>query len=66
MLVLSRREGEQIKIGRGITVSVLKLSGGRVKIGVDAPPDVVVMRQELRERLAGEELAGRCAELVGA
>lgn len=49
MLVLSRKSGESIEIGDGVTITVLKIGAGRVKIGVTAPADVEVARGELRE-----------------
>lgn len=47
MLTLSRKEGERIIIGNGITIEVVKILGNRVKIGVRAPSDVVILREEL-------------------
>ena len=44
MLVLSRKLGEQIRIGMGIEITVLKIHGGRVQIGVQAPREVPVRR----------------------
>ena len=44
MLVLSRKLGEQIRIGSGIEITVLKIHGGRVQIGVQAPREVPVRR----------------------
>ena len=58
MLVLSRRRGEVITIGNGITVTVLAVQGARVKIGIAAPADVPVHREELCERI------GRCRPAV--
>jgi carbon storage regulator len=49
MLVLSRKQGEQIKIGEGITVTVLGVRGGVIKIGIDAPPHLRILRGELVE-----------------
>jgi len=51
MLVLSRKHGETITIGNGITVTVLAVQGERVKIGVSAPAEVPVHREELCRRL---------------
>jgi carbon storage regulator len=48
MLVLSRKAGESIEIGGGITITVLHVGSGRVKIGVSAPASVAVQRGELR------------------
>lgn len=49
MLVLSRKLGEEIVIDGQIKVTVLKVQGGRVRIGIDAPESVRVLRKELRE-----------------
>ena len=49
MLVLSRKHGEQIKIGGGITVTVLGVRGGVVKLGIEAPPHLRILRGELVE-----------------
>ena len=51
MLVLSRKRGETITIGNGVTVTVLSIQGDRVKIGVVAPVEVPVHRQEIHERI---------------
>ena len=50
MLVLTRKEGEQIHIGDDIIVTVLEIQNDRVKLGIDAPKDVLVIRKELAER----------------
>jgi carbon storage regulator len=47
MLVLARKESEQIVIGEGIVLTVLRIEHGRVRIGIEAPPDVHVVRDEL-------------------
>jgi carbon storage regulator len=47
MLVLSRRANEQICIGESITVTVLSVKGGRVRLGIQAPQDVDINRQEI-------------------
>lgn len=49
MLVLSRRPGEQIMIGSNIVLEVLELSGGRVRLGISAPNEVRIVREELLE-----------------
>ncbi len=48
MLVLSRKVGETIVIGEGITVRVTRISGTRVTLGVEAPTDVRIVRGELK------------------
>ena len=50
MLLLSSRTGETIQIGDDITVTVLQVNGNQVSIGITAPDDVKVMREELLER----------------
>ncbi len=47
MLVLSRREGESIVIGNDIVVTVLEVRAGQIRIGIDAPRDLQVHRQEI-------------------
>jgi carbon storage regulator len=49
MLVLSRKVGEEIRIDGQIKVRIVKISGNRVRIGIDAPDDVQIVRQELNE-----------------
>lgn len=47
MLVLSRKAGEQVKIGDDVTVTLTKISGNRVAIGIEAPREVDICRGEL-------------------
>ncbi len=49
MLVLSRRVGERILIGENISVTVVRIAGGAVRLGIEAPGDLSIMRDELRE-----------------
>jgi len=46
MLILSRRASEKLTIGNDVTVTVCKVKDGEVKLGIDAPADVVVMRED--------------------
>jgi len=46
MLILSRKPGEQLIVGENIVVTVTKVRGGRVQIGIDAPDDVRIRRGE--------------------
>jgi carbon storage regulator len=50
MLVLSRRTGEQLIIGEGITITILKVCGEQIRIGIEAPPAVQIRRGELPPR----------------
>ena len=54
MLVLSRRERERIRLGDEIVVTVVRLDGDRVRLGIDAPPDVIVLRDELESGVAAQ------------
>ena len=55
MLILTRRQGEALRIGDNITVTVAGIKGEQVKLGIDAPPEVNVARSELRESGAPAE-----------
>ena len=48
MLVLSRKPGEKVIIGNGITITILETKGNRVRLAIDAPDDVRILRAELR------------------
>ena len=50
MLVLTRRLYETLMIGDNVTVTVLDIQGGRVRLGVNAPRDIVVNREEICEK----------------
>jgi carbon storage regulator len=54
MLVLTRRMGETIRIGPHIVVTILGVNGAHVRIGVEAPRDVEVHREEVFERIKHE------------
>jgi carbon storage regulator len=47
MLVLSRKETERIKLGDSIVVTVVRVAGDKVRLGIEAPPDILVLRDEL-------------------
>ncbi|MEK6806410.1 MAG: carbon storage regulator CsrA [Pseudomonadota bacterium] len=57
MLILTRRVGETIVIGDQIVVSVLGLKGNQVRIGIKAPKDVAVHREEVAGRIQADEAA---------
>ncbi len=51
MLILTRKLEEEIKIGSGITIKVLSISDNTVKIGIDAPSNIQIVRTELYEKV---------------
>jgi len=61
MLILTRRVGETINIGDDVTVTVLGVKGNQVRIGVVAPRDTAVDRQEIAERKRLEKARGHRA-----
>ena len=57
MLILTRRVGEKLVIGDNVTVAVLSVKGNQVRIGIDAPRDVSVNREEIYQRIVKEQKA---------
>ncbi|MCI5606975.1 MAG: carbon storage regulator CsrA [Treponema sp.] len=57
MLILSRKIDEKIKIGNDITITLIDVKGDQVKIGVEAPRDVKVFRQEVFDAIQSENKA---------
>ena len=58
MLVLTRKPGQSIIIGDGIEVQVLSVAGEKVRLGITAPKDVGIYRNEVHERIAQEGPSG--------
>jgi len=52
MLVLSRKESQRIRLGDAIVLTIVKISGDKVRVGIEAPSDVLVLRDELEPRTA--------------
>jgi carbon storage regulator len=62
MLILTRRAGETIMVGGDITITVLGVKGNHVRIGINAPKDVAVHREEIYERIQSEQASEGAAE----
>lgn len=63
MLILTRRIGESLMIGDEVTITVLGVKGNQVRIGVNAPKDVSVHREEIYQRIQKEKVANLEAAL---
>ncbi len=59
MLILSRRSGESFMIGDNVRVTVLNARGNQVRIGIDAPKDTTVHREEIYQRMVQERGEGQ-------
>ncbi len=58
MLILTRRVGETLMVGDDVTITVLGVKGNQVRIGINAPKDVPVHREEIYLRIKDEEQSG--------
>ena len=63
MLILTRRVGETLMIGDSVTVTILGVKGNQVRVGITAPKDVAVHREEIFQRIGKESAPG--ADLPG-
>ena len=62
MLILTRRIGETLMIGDDITVTVLGVKGNQVRVGVNAPKDVAVHREEIYDKISKEQTPAGSAD----
>jgi len=54
MLVLSRKQTERVRLGESIVLTIVRLSGDKVRVGIEAPAEVVVLRSELKPEHHGK------------
>jgi carbon storage regulator len=60
MLVLSRKQSQRIRLGESIVITVVRVAGDKVRLGIDAPRDMLVLRDELEPH---DVSPGGCGEL---
>lgn len=60
MLILTRKTGEALRISDDVTITVLDIKGNHVRIGINAPKDIIVNREEIHQRIELEEANGNC------
>jgi carbon storage regulator len=58
MLVLTRKVGQRIRVGDDVVITLVRIQGDKVRVGIDAPPDVAIHREEVRLRLEAEGRLG--------
>ncbi len=62
MLILTRRVGETLMVGDDVSITVLGVKGNQVRVGINAPKDVPVHREEIYQRIKGEQEADNLGE----
>lgn len=63
MLVLSRKQSQRIKLGDSIVITVVRVAGDKVRLGIDAPRDMLVLRDELEPHAAADSLEMESLEI---
>ncbi len=63
MLILARKTGESIKIGDDVTLEIISVTGNTVKIGINAPKEVGIMRKELYDAVKSENISASAVNL---
>jgi len=61
LLILTRKTGERVRIGEDIVITVFGINGNQVRLGVDAPREIEVHREEIYERIQTENDSGKIA-----
>ena len=61
MLIIRRRQGEAVLIGENVEIRVVEVGGGRVKLGISAPVEVLILREEIRLAAEQNQAAARAA-----
>ncbi len=64
MLLLTRKPGEQLRIGDDIIIKVVEVSKGSVRIGIDAPEEISILRQEVYDRICAENIESAVGNTV--
>jgi len=64
MLVLSRKPGESVTIGDEVRITVLSISGKQVRIGIEAPSDIAVHREEIYNKIANEQRSETASDIT--
>jgi carbon storage regulator len=65
MLILTRRQRESLKIGDDVTITILAVNSNQVRVGIEAPKNIAVHREEIYERIRAERSAGHCLDRDG-
>ena len=65
MLVLTRKPGEGLRIGDDITIKIIEVKGGGIRLGIDAPRDMKIYRQEVYERIREENIGAATSWTMG-